>query len=87
LSPFQGYDTYEGIQTAGIVVRAEAKNKPALAFRSCCACLSTTFHRKASLGLVKECLKCLRISSVEMNKGYTHMELEPLRAAISAIPA
>jgi hypothetical protein len=25
-------------------------------------------------------------TSVDMNKGYTHMELEPLRAAISAIP-
>jgi hypothetical protein len=25
-------------------------------------------------------------TSVEMNKGYTHMEMEPLRTAISAIP-
>jgi hypothetical protein len=42
---------------------------------------------QANAGVSQEIrMKLTGHTSVEMNKGYTHMELEPLRAAISSIP-
>jgi integrase len=56
---------------------------------------SLTFHSlrhsfnsaMANAGVSQEIrMKLTGHTSVEMNKGYTHLELEPLRTAISAIP-
>jgi integrase len=82
---FSAIMTQVGI--AGKITRhtAGGRNNSSLSFHS----LRHSFNSAmANAGVSQEIrMKLTGHSSAEMNKGYTHHELEPLRAAIAAIPA
>ncbi len=67
-----------------MVTRVGLRSRASLTFHS----LRHSFNSAmANAGVSQEIrMKLTGHSSAEMNKGYTHHELEPLRAAIAVIP-